>query len=138
MAIRVAKMLARLLHAFIPGDTGTLVLDGRNGGEDPSSVQDLAATAGSGTRILGIYPNPAVGDFQIRFSLTRPASVRFELVDASGRVVAEHQAGSYGAGEWEFSWPDRNEDDGLGAGVYFLRLSSGDRQETVQKLIILR
>ena len=73
---------------------------------------------------LSIAPNPlpSGGTAAIRFLLQRDAWVRLQAFDVGGRSVGTLANGQRAAGAHEVRWsPSR---DGLGPGVYFLRLSS--------------
>lgn len=72
---------------------------------------------------LEVYPNPTAGNLSLAYRLPTPSAVRVDLVDALGRVVrtAEPPAD---AGRLDLST------EGLGAGVYVVRLTAGDVRAT--------
>jgi hypothetical protein len=67
---------------------------------------------------LDAYPNPTADVLTLTYRLPAPSAVRIELIDMLGRVVwtVAQQAGG---GRIELST------DGLGAGVYVVRLTAG-------------
>ena len=53
-----------------------------------SPVVTVGARAGDPPTILEVYPNPAAGVFHVRYGAGTTGSVRIEIADASGRMVA--------------------------------------------------
>lgn len=84
------------------------------------------------------YPNPFNPSTTIAYRLMRPATVRLEVYDATGRrisiLVSEYQP----AGRFEVRW---RATDGLGtqlaSGMYFARLQV-EEQSVITKMILLR
>lgn len=68
-------------------------------------------------------PNPTSGATSIRFTLTRPSSVHFDMCDAIGRVVIQRQLDALPAGSHRISLAG-SDDRGraLANGVYYYRL----------------
>ena len=82
----------------------------------------------------GMRPNPSEGgDGLIRFSLTGTGPARLELLDISGRRVAQQDLGSFGPGRHEIRF-----DSGvrLAAGVYLLRLIEGKEIRTARAAVM--
>ena len=83
-------------------------------------------------------PNPFGTRTQIGFSLQSPGTVRLDVYDAAGRLVARLVGATLPAGEHSIAWDGR---DDLGvlapSGVYFTRLQSGDAVVT-RKLLLNR
>jgi len=81
-----------------------------------------------------IRPNPSTGGpVRLAFTQAPGASVRVEVVDIAGRIVARHtvDAGASGRGELALetgSWP---------AGVYLARLSQAGRTST-RRFVVTR
>jgi lysyl endopeptidase len=115
-----------------PGDTGAMVADGVDP-DDPSSVESPPVAGGARPGVARIYPNPASGEFSVSFSLDRPAAVGFDLIDASGRVVRNHQAGSFSSGSGQTALGDQT----LAPGVYFLRMRVDGRTADTEKLVVI-
>ncbi len=87
------------------------------------------------------YPNPFNPVTTIRFRLEKPARVTLQVFDVLGREVATLIDGvlASGVGSVEFS-AHRASDFGGGdlpSGVYFYRLTSGDRAQT-RRMLLLR
>ncbi|GEM_PF-2289437 len=110
--------------------TAAAVSDDADGKIAPSSVakefihQDETIP---GQLALQAYPNPlqasAFSAATIVLALPQRAEIELHVFDTAGRRVHEWPAGAYPAGHHELIWNGRNrEGQGLGAGVYFLRL----------------
>ena len=82
-------------------------------------------------------PNPVLRAASIHFSLPRPGSVTLEVLDAAGRHVATLLSGELPAGNHFARWDGRDECGSRSAqGVYFLRLSDGQRDATRRLVLI--
>jgi hypothetical protein len=73
--------------------------------------------------LLQNYPNPFNALTTIEFTLARASEVKLEIFDILGRKVAMLAEGRLGAGKHRVRW-DAGE---VPSGVYFYRLSAGDR-----------
>ncbi|MCK4775051.1 MAG: T9SS type A sorting domain-containing protein, partial [Candidatus Krumholzibacteria bacterium] len=86
------------------------------------------------------YPNPFNPETVIHYSLSNPGvvPVSLHIYDIAGRRVATLVDGEIGPGAYQATWHGRN-DDGLGvpSGVYFSRLTVGDRSMS-RKLLFLK
>lgn len=101
---------------------GTIAVDGRS--------------PASSTLHFSVAPNPAVGHLSLRYLVPDRSRSRIHVYDVRGRVVRSMDvAGASGALAW-----DGADDAGrpLAPGVYFLRLSHGDRTETSQIALLRR
>jgi len=87
-----------------------------------------APTAMPGAVHLNLWPNPTRGLALVRYSLPGAADTRLDVLDAAGRMVCSRTAG-HDSGSLPVS--------GLTAGVYLVRLTSGDRVMT-GKLVVER
>jgi poly(3-hydroxybutyrate) depolymerase len=76
---------------------------------------------------FSVYPNPSTGKFTIRFA-EAVSGRTITLTDLSGRII-EKTAMVNGTA---YSYDKAN----LDAGIYFVRVVSGNREEAVQKIII--
>jgi hypothetical protein len=85
--------------------------------------------------VMGLaFPNPFREETTIRYSLPGAAGATFTIVDVAGRVVQRVMEPESG-GTRTFSWNGRDaQGRPVPAGVYFLRLQSGD-VEASQKLL---
>jgi FlgD Ig-like domain len=77
------------------------------------------------------YPNPVRQVAHMSYTLPRPAGVRVDAFDVSGRHVRTIADGFRDAGAGQIDWNLRD-DDGrpLGAGVYLVRAQLADRSWT--------
>ena len=82
------------------------------------------------TSSFDAYPNPTSGSLTLEYRLPEAAGVRVEMVDALGRVVRTLD-GSPGFGRVEVPT------EGLGAGVYVVRLTSGGVRQS-RTITVLR
>jgi hypothetical protein len=71
----------------------------------------------------GVRPNPTRSEaLSVAFTLPVPAPARLELLDVSGRRVAEHEVGALGAGRHRVSLASGPR---LAPGLYLVRLTQG-------------
>jgi hypothetical protein len=91
-----------------------------------------------GLALAAPRPNPALGDADIRFALSREGPASLEVFDASGRCVRVLASGVMSAGEHSIRF-DLADGSGLrsSAGLYFVRLSAEGRQLT-RRLVVIR
>ena len=103
----------------------------------PTSVPDDELPAVAGGVLQRNFPNPFNPSTQIVFSLERPAAVQLAVYDASGRQVAALLDARFEPGRHEAAWDGRDDDGRLvPAGVYFARLQTGDRVESLKMALI--
>lgn len=81
---------------------------------------------------LNIYPNPAQSNTTIDFTLVDKQDVKLELIDLLGRTVSTLNNGELNSGEHRF---DISTEGTLTRGIYFVRLSLGNRTMT-RKLVV--
>ena len=127
------------------------VIDRSSRAELVSSIRAsraAAATQGGAAHVDGLAalrvsspaPNPLVAGASTRFdlSLTAPAAVRVDVVDAGGRLVRQLVNGPRANGTTSITWDGRDA-VGMGAasGVYFLRVSDGERTES-RRVVVQR
>jgi Zn-dependent metalloprotease len=77
---------------------------------------------------IKIYPNPAIGEFNIDIQFDVPQSVSIQLIDATGRLVRLF--------ETEFVEQKRYSVTDLEQGIYFIKIHLGDK-EHIYKLVNL-
>jgi hypothetical protein len=82
-------------------------------------------------------PNPAVQDVLLRYTLSRDASVRLAVYDATGRKVRELATGVEAAGGHVIGW-DRRDEGGhdVGSGIFFTRLEA-EEQVLTRKVALI-
>jgi hypothetical protein len=79
---------------------------------------------------LNLFPNPANDVLNINLSLSKPSEVKFQLLDISGKLVKE-----INAGEVKNNYKTSINTTEFTKGVYFLKVISGKSTE-VKKVII--
>jgi len=78
-------------------------------------------------------PNPVRGSAMIHFGLARAGEVRLELFDIAGRRVRTLAGGAMAPGPHSALWDGRDQHgQRVGAGVYFLRLTTPSRTFTAR------
>jgi uncharacterized protein YdaT len=86
-------------------------------------------------------PNPFAGTTMIRFSIPARSPVDLKIYDVRGRLVKSlltSDSGAMAAGMHEVVWDGRdNNRRTVASGVYFYRLSAGERSAT-RKMVMLR
>lgn len=100
----------------------------------------LADVEGSGASFAlhAVTPNPVASRATVRFALPRAGAVSLAIYDVTGARVRTLVNGERAAGEHSATWDGR--DDGgrrLGAGAYFVKLASGDREAT-RRVVLLQ
>ena len=93
--------------------------------------EDLAII--KGFRMFKTYPNPFNPKTTLSYDLVRDGDITLTIYDIAGRKVEELYSGFQIAGPYEINWQPQE----IPAGVYFGRLTNGDRAE-IQKLILLK
>jgi len=79
------------------------------------------------------YPNPARIQTQFGYTLDIMSKVSFNIYDVSGRFVRNIIEGTQMPGEYDMMWDGRDyAGKSVANGVYFLRFSAGDYEETKQ------
>lgn len=78
------------------------------------------------------YPNPFNATTVLNFAVTQPGQVKLNVYNVLGQHVETLVDGHYDAGEYTISW---NAGD-LPSGVYFARLESQDRNESVKMMLL--
>jgi hypothetical protein len=103
----------------------------------PNSAAEGPA-GGSLFSLQGATPNPSSGPTAIRYQLAQDGAVRLEIFDTAGRLVRVAFTGQNVRGLHSVDWDTRNEaGQPLPAGVYFIRLSTGQGRLS-SPLILLR
>ncbi len=79
-------------------------------------------------KTIKAYPNPALGNAQLDFSLRATSLVRLDIVDITGKVLRSENRGIFAEGSHQISI--RRES--LPAGVYMVRISSDEASSLVR------
>lgn len=97
------------------------------------------ADAAPSLALLGNHPNPFNPSTTLRFSAPGDgAPLRLSIHDLQGRLLRVLAEGQFAAGEHEIRWDGRDaRGEALPSGVYFSRLSQGQRLEQ-GKLLLLK
>ena len=100
-------------------------------------VGDEVHALPTGTRLMLCAPNPFARATVIRFDLAKSSDVDLGVYDVSGRLLRTLARGHHEAMRYAVSWNGREESGrNVTAGVYFLRLTAGERQQTTRMLRI--
>ncbi len=83
--------------------------------------------------LIGNYPNPFNPTTVIEFRLAEPGNIRLEIFNMLGQKVATLHDGYMKAGQNDVVWNGSE----LSSGIYFYRLTAGDRSET-KKMILMK
>lgn len=83
------------------------------------------------TSIVGPFPNPSRGRFEIRYALAEAGHVRIQLYDLSGRARGVLHEAQEGPGSHTWAW----QGEPLTSGIYLLQIETGAKT-TVAKLAI--
>ena len=84
------------------------------------------------------YPNPFNSRTVISYSIDKPSHVTLEVYDILGRKTATLVSGMAAAGTHEVIWDGRSGGgDAVASGIYFYRLTAGDRT-SVKRLLYLK
>lgn len=120
----------RWMVAHTPG-SGRLALDD---GSDEGDAPGVAAAVPGRFGLDRVSPNPARGgDLVVRFSLTGEAAARLDLIDVSGRRVAEREVGAMGAGAHTVTLA---RSERLAPGVYLVRLTRAGDVSTLRAAVV--
>ena len=79
------------------------------------------------------FPNPAADYVNIEYELQKPANVRLEICDASGRIIINRNEGKQGSGRHSIQQEIRS----LDPGIYYYTLIAGNKHLT-KKLMVNR
>jgi photosystem II stability/assembly factor-like uncharacterized protein len=113
---------------YVAGDFGTIIkidLDFWVGTDEPEKQISKFSAA--------IFPNPASGIADCRFSMADSRRIILKIFDVSGREMAKVFEGMKPAGEHSI----HIDVSGFDPGIYFYRISSGDQSMT-GKLVVAR
>jgi hypothetical protein len=84
--------------------------------------------------LLGTRPNPAVGEFQVAFSLPGTGPAQLEIYDVRGRRCLSREVGSLGPGLHALPLEGSAS---LQPGVYYAKLRRGDESH-VARIVLIR
>ena len=119
-------------------DGATQLADGAGLLLAPEAVVGVPAGGVASAPTLRLQPNPARESVMARLSLAQPvASLRIEVIDVEGRVVARIWDGNAPAGVLEAPWDIRAMGGRMPAGIYLVR-ASGRGFQVVGRIAVIR
>jgi murein DD-endopeptidase MepM/ murein hydrolase activator NlpD len=114
--------------------TESMVVTTANG--NPISVDPAAAVP---VLMLRSYPNPAVGEALVSFSLPRADRVRLSVFDPAGRLVRQLLDADLPEGAHSVRWDGRDANGvGVPSGTYLYRLASPPAGIRSERFVLLR
>ncbi|MDD3875210.1 MAG: N-acetylmuramoyl-L-alanine amidase [Bacteroidales bacterium] len=96
---------------------------------DPNTINETNADFS-----INLYQNPVQDNLEIYLILAKPTSLRFELVDVLGQVFVLKETQLYDTGKQSLNW---NLSNRIASGIYSLKITSSDTEQTVIKLLKL-
>jgi len=119
--------------ACVLGVTGDWVMSVEYRCDGATDTHTLTSASG----LLGVYPNPFMGESRIAFSLQTQSHTTLQVFDVSGRVVRTLIDRSYAAGPHSVTWQGNDAaGERVAPGIYFLRMVAG--AESYTKKVVLR
>lgn len=106
----------------------------------PADIDGETHLAGQVTHLFAARPNPFHRSAAIRFSLAGDTRVQLRVFDVTGRQVCELiDADLVGGQEHEVTW-DGTDDGGrpVGAGLFWMQLSTANGYRSSRRLIVMR
>jgi hypothetical protein len=108
---------------------GDTLYDGDDPDCSPAGANELDVTPTFA--LHGLLPNPSRGPLSVGLTLPSAEPARLELLDVTGRSVAEREVGALGAGYHVVGLTQRK----LAAGLYLLRLTQVGRTVTAKAVV---
>lgn len=119
-----------------PGQTGMDISDARFRVLDITGV-DTPESPLNDFDLRIAFANPTQGEAKFLLSLPTASSVRLDIFDVQGRVVATPLLGQYPAGTRVAQWNGRSVSGPVASGIYFYRCSMGTKRYT-GRIVIAR
>jgi len=117
------------------GNTVSVLLNA--GLQGPTSVPP-SARAGAGG-LAAVYPNPAHGPVNVRYSVPPFGKFTLGIYDPAGRLVRSWLRPAAVPGAQSLRWDLRNDRGAtVPSGVYYVRLSAGEKPQTVPVVVLPR
>jgi len=98
-------------------------------------VEVIAGAATAAFALHPISPNPAAGPLRVQWSMPRAGDVDLRVFDPAGREMATLAKGWFDAGRHALIWDAGESGHRMAAGIYFVRLRSGENSATATVLI---
>lgn len=85
------------------------------------------------TPVLNAYPNPFADVTAVEVKLTENSQVKVEIMDYTGKKVAELNNSALAAGTHTFNWNGNNQSgNSVASGLYLCRITSGENVQTIK------
>jgi hypothetical protein len=95
--------------------------------DDDATAVSMQASA------LNVYPNPFTDATMLEVKLNAASQVKIEIMDITGKKVAELTNSMFAAGTHQFNWNGSNSaGNAVSSGLYFCRIASGDQVQTIK------
>lgn len=115
----------------VSGELDALVV--RLGSEDDAGIEPEGIPRGLA---IAASPNPFTARVLVTFNLDVKTEVRLGIYDVAGRLVREIPSGTLYPGQHSVRWDGKDSNgECVPAGVYFFRLSVGDREATAKAVL---
>ncbi len=115
-----------LIRGFLTNPA--LGVEDKNAGEDPKNL----------SLRLDVWPNPLREKTTIRYNVASRGLTELRIYDILGRLVSIEQSGVLDPGTYTLNWDGKSsKGQAVSAGIYFVRLSSRDGDET-RKIVKLK
>lgn len=99
----------------------------------PTDVSDKDLQTPSNFALIGNYPNPFNNSTVIKFRLADAGNIQLDIFNLLGQKIETLLSGTMSAGEHELVWNG----DTASSGVYFYRLTAGDKS-AVRKMALIK
>jgi hypothetical protein len=141
----INRVVNGMSFAVIAGGYGwfdTTLVDQRIGNNDslevnfilsPNAAVDEPVSPPTKFRLLTAYPNPFNSTVSLYYTVQQSGEVELAIYDLSGRLVERLASDRLAAGDFKVIW----DAEGVGAGVYLVKLETGEVQQTM-KLVLVR
>ena len=97
-----------------------------------SILDDAYSSIPYGFELSSIYPNPFNPSTEVTFSLPVDGDIRLSVYNLQGQEVEVIHSGYQSAGKHSYIWSA----DGISSGVYYVRLISGNKAETMKAVLM--
>lgn len=119
-----------------------MINEGATVGPCPSGERKITSNTAQASfegtmKALNVYPNPFTDATVFEVKLVEASQVKIEIMDVTGKKIAELSNAVFAAGTHQFNWNGMNANGAsVVSGLYFCRITSGDQVQTlkVQKL----
>lgn len=115
----------------------TMGMNGSITVSQPVAVPEVPPAESESARWLTASPNPFLSTTTVRLRLAQPVAIRLEIFDVTGRSIQVLADRLLDAGTHDLAWGARTARGGAApGGVYYARLLSQERTESVRLLLL--